>query len=258
MIMILKRFLNRMRIGIVLYGIILGICFIRPSDAVAAVMEDTPDAVAAAVEDMPDARTERDKTIHLYPLWNEYPCIEAQDRYISMEEITSGKITEEEILSKIRVTDKEDGTGSEHLLTNTDTEKYVTVLDFSEEELASFSHDGAVSVTIQAVDSCGCITQKRIRINIVDTKVTEVPQMQVRFVSEKYLDTVASDSVWKQRTEYEELLKETVSENKEAGQKLVFSEEEVTAVKQYVEENGYADGKEKDRLRSFYEKFCRS
>lgn len=243
--MILKRFLNRMEICIILYGIGFGICLNRPVEA-----------NAATVERVSDIKTEQNKTIHMYPLWNEYPCIDAQDRYISMEEIASGRITEEEILNKIVVTDKEDGKGSERLLVNTDTEKYITIPDFSQEELAAFSHNGSASVTIQAIDSSGCITQKRIRLNIVDTGVKEVPQMQVRFVSDKYLDTVAENSVWKQRTEYEELLKETVADHKEAVQKLVFSGEEVEAVKQYIEENGYAGGKEKDVLQSFYKKFC--
>ncbi len=260
--MILRRFLNKAAACTVLCAIVSGVFLILPVNVSAVSAEDIQEIAAGAQEDAAgqnrteQSRAEQKRTVHMYPLWNEYPCIDAGDRYISMEEIASGKITEEEILNKITVTDKEDGTGSDHLLQNTDEKKYIAIPDFSQEELASFLHGGSVSITIQAGDSDGCVTQKRIRLNITDTTAKEAPQMQVRFVNEEYLDTVAENSVWKQRDEYLELLQKTVAENKKAGQKLVFSEESVSAAKQYIRENGYAGSGKKEQLQSFYQKFC--
>lgn len=168
------------------------------------------------------------KDIQLVAKWDSWPLIEAYDRYFTVEDAVSGKITSQELLNKVVATDKEDG-----ILVN-GTE--VRVTNYSAEEFLNIAEGTELKVTYIATDSFGNSVNKTVTIYVVDTTVTVRPiEKYIRFISKDfYLDGmellsaekggVEEKSIWRNNEQYQTLLKKTLLNRKfnEEGKKLKF------------------------------------
>lgn len=141
--------------------------------------------------------------ISLNAIWDSYPVIHLTERFFTLEDAKAGKITPEEILSRIKVTDDEDGVGEEKIL---DLSK-VKITDYNPELIASFDDTGSFTMRIEAEDSAKNVSTRMIKISIADTRAKEVkPPGEVRFISEKYYDDLPENSVWKADPDYKRLI----------------------------------------------------
>ncbi|MGN0342767.1 MAG: InlB B-repeat-containing protein [Roseburia sp.] len=125
-------------------------------------------------------------TVTLYAIWDDLPGIVAEDLYYTLEEAQSGAITYEELMAQASAYDREQITD-------------FGILDYAMEDFQNFSHGGSLTVTYQVVDTCANHTRKQIRVYLVDTtaRPVELQEPQLRFISSRYLDTLAEDSKWK-------------------------------------------------------------
>ncbi len=221
--------------------------------------------------------------------WDQYPVIEAYDRYFSLEEAKEGRITTATLLEKVTGTDREDG-----LLVNG---IHVVVLNYNPQDFTAFAESGSIYVTYQATDSFGNQTLRQITAHIVDTEPKEDSTREyVRLISSQfyrrgnqYLSKeeggLEETSVWKQDAACQKALEYALS-NEKRGQitvqetffgkvyhfirpgsgswdhkkeTWVFSKEQIENVKQFVEKHGYGDARGENKIAIFYESFgsCR-
>ena len=121
--------------------------------------------------------------------YNEFPVIEAQDRYFTLQEAQQGAITKEVLKTqaisegKVKANDTEEGDLSEKL----------KLLDFHPEEFQKFTDSGYIVLNWHVQDSMGPDgkgkeTVRPFTVYVVkDGEIPKAPHKQnVRFISEKY------------------------------------------------------------------------
>lgn len=221
--------------------------------------------------------------------WDEYPRLEAYDRYFTLKQAQEGSITMEMLLEKVKGSDREDGA-----LVNG---KNVTVLYYLPQDFTSFTEDGSVSVTYQATDSFGNQVIKQVMAYIVDDACKDDQRKEhIRFISSRFYkdgdDYVSpsqggllEDSVWKYDQEYQSALEYALA-NKKREESVIrtefmgkvrkiikpgsgkweheketwtFTRDQVEDVKEFVADHGYGNAKEKEGIEMFYQMFgkCR-
>ncbi|MBR1391795.1 MAG: InlB B-repeat-containing protein [Lachnospiraceae bacterium] len=156
-------------------------------------------------------------TITLYAIWDDQPGIVAQNLYYTLQEAQDGRITQERLLAAASAYDREQRSGKNpegELKRGYDEEAHTDfcVVDYAPQDFRCFEHGGSVSVTYQATDSGGNITRKQIRVFLADTTPETVDKRQwtLRFISERYLDTLAADSRWRNDPEYVHVLRQAL------------------------------------------------
>ena len=219
--------------------------------------------------------------ITLYARWDDAPEITAQERWFTVDDAQNNKITLEEMLSTVRVTDDID----------TDIEDSLTVKYYSQSIFNQFKTDEYVIVTYTARDSSNNTTEAAVKVNIVDTTaVEEEKNTYVRFIGPEYYKEsyenggLEENSIWRKNPEYAATL-ERAMKNRESmtysynettffGIKMrarkaacdsrdhlveqwVFIRDDVKAVKEYVNEHGIGNLKEADALANFRLQFAR-
>lgn len=230
---------------------------------------------------VPGEHLETGEDIVLVAKWDKVPEIEAYDRYFTTDEIESGEITPEKLLEKVVAKDLEDG-----VLENGTS---VVILDY---ELLDFTL-GDLEVTYQATDSFGNVVTKTVGVHIVDTTVTKSNRMQyVRFISKEFYTDgttlksvfeggVEDTSVWRTNEVYSRLLTDVLSAEKidqevtlvtefglneeipiagsgtweDVESTWVFTQDDIDAMKEYVNEYGYGNLKKPNGIEKFYELF---
>ena len=164
-------------------------------------------------EDMP--------VITLYAVWDQYPQIQAADLYVPLSDAQRGILTEQYFLKRAKATDEEQKseTNAEGILkAGTDTVYHTsfTLLDYREDEFTKATEEMSLTLTYRAEDNTGNTTEKMIRVYLVDTSGKIYDTGKVRFISEKYADTLAADSVWRSGAYADKLAK--VLGNKKTGE----------------------------------------
>lgn len=220
-------------------------------------------------------------TVTLYAQWDDCPEIIAQERWFTVDDAQSNKITLEELLSTAKVTDDRDA----------DIADKLTVKYYHPDNFNQFKTDGYIMVTYTATDSSDNTTEVTVKVNIVDTVAVEQEKnTYVRFIGPDYYQEtfenggLEDDSVWKKNPEYAETLERamenrrsmTYSYNEVAGwfgmtlrvrkaacdtrdhlvEKWVFTHEDVLAAKEYINEHGIGNMKEPDALSNFRVQFA--
>ena len=73
--------------------------------------------------------------------------------------------------------------------------------DYTEEEWKNFAHEGTTTITYYAKDAVGNVSRKQVTVYLVDTTSQQVEDKEktFRFISEKYLDTITQDSIWRRK-----------------------------------------------------------
>ena len=148
----------------------------------------------------------------LYAQWDESPVIEAKDQYYSLTDARSGRITEEILLQQACAKDRESSSedNPEGILKSGGDEEKNTVFcveDYTEEEWKNFAHEGTTTITYYAKDAVGNVSRKQVIVYLVDTTSQQVEDKEktFRFISEKYLDTITQDSIWRREENYRQL-----------------------------------------------------
>lgn len=202
-------------------------------------------------------------TITLYANWDDCPWIVANDLYYTLEQAQSGYITMDEILSHATASDREDGSpilpGTNQAESDPELFTSFTIPDYSPTDFTQFTGNGSCTENLTVTDSEGSTYAKHITVYIVDTTAKEISHT-MRFIDEFYynqpyeLGGLAEDSIWKTDADYAAALQEAFSNlNKNTPQeRYVFTHETILEMKQFIEENGFANTKSEDALARFY------
>ncbi len=191
----------------------------------------------------------------LYAQWDESPVIEAEDQYYSLMDARSGRITEEMLLQQACAKDKENSSedNPEGILNSGADEEKNTVFcveDYKEEEWKNFAHEGTTTITYYAKDAVGNISRKQVTVYLVDTASQQVKEKEkaFRFISEKYLDTITPDSIWKKEENYRQL--EKALQRNTVLEVWNLSSQQLNEIKEYELQQNTGKMTEIERFRS--------
>jgi hypothetical protein len=185
-------------------------------------------------------------TFNFYAIWDYAPDLTCSDRYFTLYESKTGIITEAELLRTVKSTDREDGTTQ------------IRVKNYSLTMFTSFTSLGEVVITYTTTDSRNNMTEKQVKVTIVDTDATVEGPMDfngkkqyARFIDSRYYlksyenGGLELTSKWKSEVTYKDTLEAAMYNVKgEDGnwshtvQTWEFSKEDIEQVKQYVKYNG--------------------
>ncbi len=218
--------------------------------------------------------------VTLTAIWDDTPVITAQDRYFTVDDSQSGKITLEELLSTAKVVDDLDA----------DITDKLTVKNYHPDNYNQFKSDGSVKIVYTVTDNSGNKAEISVMAYIVDTTaVEEEKNTYVRFIGPDYYQEsyenggLEENSIWRNDPEYAATLeramqnrlsmtygyneatffnipikaKKAASESRDhLVEQWVFTKEDIKAVKEYVNEHGIGNIKEPDALANFRLQFA--
>ena len=218
--------------------------------------------------------------VTLTAVWDDTPVITAQDRYFTVDDSQSGKITLEELLSTAKVTDDLDA----------DITDKLTVKNYHPDNYNQFKSDGSVKIVYTVTDNSGNKAEVSVMAYIVDTTaVEEEKNTYVRFIGPDYYQEsyenggLEDNSIWRNDPEYASVLeramrnrlsmtysyneaqffnipikaKKAASDSRDhLVEQWVFTKDDIKAVKEYVNEHGIGNMKEPDALANFRLQFA--
>lgn len=201
-------------------------------------------------------------TITLYATWDDCPWIWATNLYYTLEQAQNGFITADKILSHATAEDREDGSPIAPGVHENGTS--FTIPDYQTEDFTQLKHEGTVTENLTVVDSAGSKYVKQITVYIVDTTPVEVsPEGYTRFITRNYYDKsyeyggLEEDSIWKTDPEYQSTLLNAFAniENDTPIMVFEYSNDDIKAMKAYIEQHDIGNSKEADALQNFYNLF---
>ena len=218
-----------------------------------------------AVADLTNAAGVTDQngaTITLYAVWDDCPWIVAENLYYTLTQAQSGYITDSEILSHATAYDREDGSPIEPGFHEHGTS--FSIPDYQASDFTQFRREGSCTENLTVVDSTGSTYYKQITVYVVDTTAVAVePEGTTRFINEYYYTKpeanggLAADSIWLTDPEYAAALQTAFanSRNGTAEEVYEFSHEDILAMKQFIDDNGFGNTRSDDALTRFYNQF---
>lgn len=218
-----------------------------------------------AVADITNAAGVTDQsgaTITLYAVWDDCPWIVAENLYYTLTQAQSGYITDSEILSHATAYDREDGSPIEPGFHDDGTS--FSIPDYQASDFMQFQREGSCTENLTVVDSTGSTYYKQITVYVVDTTAVAVePEGTTRFINEYYYNQpeanggLAADSIWLTDPEYAAALQTAFanSRNGSAEEVYEFSHEDILAMKQFIDDNGFGNTRSDDALTRFYNQF---
>ncbi|MBP3488796.1 MAG: hypothetical protein J6K53_10420 [Roseburia sp.] len=201
-------------------------------------------------------------TITLYAVWDDCPWIVAENLYYTLAQAQSGFITQDEILSHATAYDREDGSPIAPGVHEDGTS--FTIPDYSLTDFTQFQHEGSCTENLTVVDSVGNTYWKQITVYIVDTTPVAVkPEGTTRFIDEYYYNQpyenggLEDNSIWKTDPEYAAVLQSAFDnlKNDTPVETYYFTHEDILAMKQYIDDNGFGNTQSEDALNRFYDQF---
>ncbi|MFR1685909.1 MAG: InlB B-repeat-containing protein [Massilimicrobiota timonensis] len=147
---------------------------------------------------------------------NEPPVIDATDRTFFKGQTG---VDSEELLRKVTATDSEDGSLTDRIeIVQIDyqdgrIDKNVTKLDTSK--------TGSFTITYTVTDNYKKTVTKTATIKVIDNQsvVNAGKTGSIRFINQKYLNTIKEQSIWKTNDEYNSVLKDSLNSGNETAQK---------------------------------------
>lgn len=240
--------------------------------------EDSPVTIKVTykVEDRNGNVTE--ETFDVLLKYNEFPKIESEDRYFTVEEAQAGIITED-LLTKeaiatgeLKATDTEEG----------DLSSKVEIVGFKPEDFTGMTGDGFVTITYKVTDSMGpdgkgkeTIHQIKVYVisGFVDDGLTDV--FHVRFISKKFYDLnkgldwknmsdeekaaynsnggLNVESYWYIKPEYASMIE--ASFGKTTGTTYSYTLQDIENIRAYVDAHGIGNSQEDGALDGFAAQF---
>lgn len=154
-------------------------------------------------------------TYTLTVIVNEPPVITASNRTF----FKGQNVDSEELLRKVTATDSEDGSLTDRIeIVQIDyqdgrIDKNVTKLDTSK--------TGSFTITYTVTDNYKKTVTKTATIKVIDNQsvVNAGKTGSIRFINQKYLNTIKEQSIWKTNDEYNSLLKKSLNSENETAQK---------------------------------------
>jgi len=217
--------------------------------------------------------------VTLYAIWDDCPIISGTDSYYTLEDAKSGKLSEEDLLKDVSVTDDWDS----------DFEKTLKIVNYNPYDFKQFTSDGSMVVKYQVTDSGGNTSYTTNIVYIVDTNPDVVQKNQyVRFINEDYYQKTSTDgglgenSIWKTNVAYLGILEKAMLNRKslveEIGsmnafgfnysyakpgsisqnhiyQSWSFDSDEIEKVKEYINTHGFGNIQEATALKNFLIEF---
>lgn len=236
--------------------------------------EDSPviHKITYAVTDSFGNETKYEWTVKVK--YNEFPEIEAEDWYFTLEEAKAGVITEEQLLKdavlagRVKAYDAEDDE-----LYPGKIQENIRLSDFHEEDFVTFEESGYLVITYNVKDSMGPQgegkeTFRQCMVHILkDGEVIEPePVKYVRFINQEYYEKnlnsvndknggLSADSKWYRDPEYRETITGMWAHDGIAEEVWKFDENDVRKVKDYVKKHGIGNSVEENALEGFTNSF---
>lgn len=203
--------------------------------------------VTFAVTDSAGNTTEEELPVKVK--YNHYPKISSKSTfYYLKEEANRGEITAEALIRRASAEDDEDGDISAKLgLKDFDAQ----VIKMQMESKAEFD------VTYQVTDAYKKTAYKTVKVMVwdEDAAIAQMPKNYVRYISEKYLDTLEKNSIWRE-PENQAYLRD-ILRNETPIETWVFTHEDVLAVQEWITEGGTGNWKVgQEANRQFLAKFA--
>lgn len=151
--------------------------------------------------------------------------IDANDRYFYKD----STITDADLLSKVKASDKYDG----------DISSKVKIIS----NTINASVTGDYTVRYSITNTSNKITVKDITVHIVDRVADEAKNESIRYIEEDYLDTLDSQSKWVTDQSLNQKLTQSLrkeSSTNNAKREYTFSKEEVKEVQEFSKNHGYS------------------
>lgn len=130
---------------------------------------------------------------------NHLPQIHKADRYYTLEDAESGRITEDEIRKHIRAYDEEDGALSE---------SRITIEGVDTEQFKNAENGDQMIIQITAADSDGNCVSSEMVLTLVEAVLHKKNRAggDLRFISPAYPESIEADSIWRTDPDYVKLL----------------------------------------------------
>ena len=181
--------------------------------------------------------------------YNHYPEISSEDTfYYLKEEANRGEITGEALTRRAQAQDAEDG----------DVTAKLALKDFDPQEIKMQTESKAeFEVTYQVTDAYKKTTYRTVKVMVwdEDASIAEMPKYYVRYISEKYLNTLEEGSTWREPENLAYLKR--VLRNGTPMETWDFSHEDVLAVQDWITEDGEGHWKAgQEANRQFLAKFA--
>ncbi len=203
--------------------------------------------VTFAVTDSTGNTTEEEIPVKVK--YNHYPEISSEDTfYYLKEEANRGEITGEALTRRAKAQDKEDG----------NITMKISLRDFDPQTFKMQTESKKeFDVTYQVTDAYKKTTYRTVKVMVwdEDASIAEMPKYYVRYISEKYLDTLEEGSTWREPENLAYL--KAVLRNGTPMETWDFSHEDVLAVQEWITENGEGSWKiGQEANRQFLAKFA--
>jgi len=195
--------------------------------------------------------------------YDNYPEIQAEDRYFSLDEARNGLITEAELRSCLTASDIEDG----------DLTDQIELLNFNADEFKSFTDKGYVVIKTKVKDSMGKETYRDFKVGVEYEGLMETGSKYVRFINQKNYEknadvtdpgslskeekqTINANgglnvySVWYMDPDYRNLITETLN-GKSFDREWEFTRNDIQIAKDYIKDHGIGNSQDPGGLRGF-------
>lgn len=206
-----------------------------------------PDAKVATYLDQASAAgfsTTDGEVIKLYAVWDDAPRFNKtySDRYFTLREARTGKITEEELLKSISATDRETNplvakTKADVAASGSDVG--ITLHDFDADDYTRLNGEATITVTYKLKDEASNVAFLRIKVNVSPSRADLVEMTKsTRGMSEKFLGAspedggLDQDSSWRTDPSKRESLERAV--RSETGTKYCLSSDAVNELREQV------------------------
>lgn len=162
--------------------------------------------------------------------YNNYPEISSDDIfYYFKEEANKGEITDKSLTGRATAEDVEDGNISNKIgLKDYDPQ----AIKMQTESKTEFT------ITYQVTDAYKKTSYKNVTLVVwdEDAAIAEMPRYYVRYISEKYLDTLEKNSAWRKPENLAYL--KNILNNETPMETWEFSHEDIAEIQNWITENG--------------------
>lgn len=182
--------------------------------------------------------------------YNHYPEISSEDAfYYLKEEANRGEITDSALLGRASAEDEEDG----------DITVKLMLKDFDPQKIKMQTQSKAeFDVIYQVTDAFRKTSYKTVKLMVWDgdAAAAEAPKYYVRYISEKYLDTLEENSTWREPENMAYL--KAMLRNETPMETWEFTHEDVEDVQGWITAGGEGNWKTgREANREFLAKFAR-
>ena len=244
---------------------------------------DSPITIKVTYEVTDDGGLTTTKILDVLLKYNEYPVIDTEDRYFTLEEAQNGIITSELLLE----TAIADGDLSSTDIEEGDLTNKIQIVDFDPTAFTTMTGDGTIRVSYKVQDSMGPDgkgkeTIRQIDIHIIDGgdpafRPPLVPDQTyfIRFINQKFYEknvgldlfTLTDEEIaqrnangglnvmspWYQDAGYKTVIETSFANT--AGISYTYTLDDIDAMRAYVEAHGVGNSQETDALAGFVAQF---